>query len=243
MGAPVPDLPLGSSTPSAPLGRPLSFEIAPELALGKEARAARTVPAALAGGLGVFLLFFAILVAADHAAGGSGLALLLGFGAVVLLAVAIAVGRPATSTGPSTLRIDERGVEFVPPGGKSIRAEWTDPSFKVDLREFTTDRERVLRKGDPRVANPQWVSFYAPPRRSPRLETTAPPEALRAILERAEAHGLLVRPVRVGFYWYHVARGPGFLAYEVEGDIQRADRVNGVIQRVRGSAWNAYPDE
>lgn len=49
--------------------------------------------------------------------------------------------------------------------------------------------------------------------------------------------------MKVGFYWYHVARGPGFLAYEVEGDLQRAKTINGVINRLRGPAWESYPDE
>ena len=54
---------------------------------------------------------------------------------------------------------------------------------------------------------------------------------------------MTVRPVEVGFYWYRVARGPGFLAYEMAGDLERAKEVNGTITRLRGAAWNAYPDE
>jgi hypothetical protein len=243
MGAAVMDTPLATPGPGTTLAYPVTWHLAPELALVKEARTARTVPAGLAAGLGAFLVFFAILASAGRLGGGVALAVGLVLGAVVLFAFSISVGRSVAATPASDLVVDNQGIRFGQPGGRSVAVDWNDPSLKVDLRQFTVDREQVLRTGDPRSTHPQWLSFYAPPRRSPRVETTVPVEAVPVILRAAQEHGVELRPVKVGFYWYHVARGPGFLAYEVEGDLQRAKGINGVITRLRGSAWKSYPDE
>ncbi|MGP8075273.1 MAG: hypothetical protein ACLP8Y_00805 [Thermoplasmata archaeon] len=237
------ETPLTSSSPESARPDPISFDLAPELALAKETRSARSVSAGLAAGLGAFLLFFAILLLVGRTPGGTAVAIVLVLAAVALFALSIRAGRSVTPTEASELVIDDQGIRFGPPGGRTVRVDWNDPSFKVDLRQFTADRDEVLRTGDPRSTYPQWLSFFAPPRRSPRIETVVPVEAIPAILRAAEGHGLTVRPVKVGFYWYHVARGPGFLAYEVEGDLQRARTINGVITRLRGPAWASYPDE
>lgn len=182
------ETPLATSNPESARPYPISFDLAPEIALAKESRSARSVSAGLAAGLGAFLLFFAILLLVGRTPEGTAVAIVLVLAAVALFALSIRAGRTVTSTEASELVIDDQGIRFGPPGGRSVRIDWNDPSFKVDLRQFTADRDEVLRTGDPRSTHPQWLSFFAPPRRSPRVETVVPVEAIPAILRAAEDH-------------------------------------------------------
>lgn len=68
-------------------------------------------------------------------------------------------------------------------------------------------------------------------------------EAVLPIVEAAQKQGVTTRPVQVGFFSYSMPGSTGFLAFEVAGKLQRAKEVNGVITRLRGSAWKAFPHE
>ncbi|MGA8604779.1 MAG: hypothetical protein WB788_06950 [Thermoplasmata archaeon] len=222
---------------------PVTFDLAAELTIGRGGSGTRKFPAFLFAGGGVFFVALGVLALLGRVSGGTALVLFLFLTAIAAFAIAVFGSRSAVTAEASELVIDDDGLRFRQPTGAWVRIDWSDLSFKVDLRTFSGEPSEVFPTWEPRRVHPQWVALYAPPRRLPKIQTTLPTEAMSAILRAAGEHGLTVRPVQVGFYWYHAVRGPGFLAYENAGDLQRAKEINGTITRLRGSAWKSYPDE
>jgi len=222
---------------------PIAFDLGAELAIGRGGSGTRKFPAFVFAGGGVFFVGLGVLALWGRTSGGFALAIFSFLAALAAFAIAAFGARSAVSAEASELVVDDEGLRFRQPTGRWVGVHWSDPSLKVDLREFSGDASAVLPTWDPRRVRPQWVALFAPPRRAPKVQTTLPAEAMTAISRVAGEHGVTARSVRVGFYWYRRGRGPGFLAYENEGDLERAKETNGTITRLRGSAWESYPDE
>jgi hypothetical protein len=138
------------------------------------------------------------------------------------------------STAADRLRIDESGITFGRRNGKSLALLWTDPQSKVDLCRMTGDREKVLPHSDARYLRPTWVDVWTTSRHV-KLQTTVPPGALSAIVERARGRALRLSTNPVAFYSQSAPKSPGWLEWNEEGRVQPGQVLNGEVTKLRGS--------
>lgn len=138
------------------------------------------------------------------------------------------------------LRVNSSGLEFIKLNGKSLFVRWSDPALKVNLHHLEASPDGILPKRDARRAHPRWVDAWRPNHRFMALETTLPDAAVAPIVDAARAGGPTVDQVRVAYYWHSAPKSPGFLSWDVEGQVTAPHELNGVMTRIRGPS--ASPD-
>jgi hypothetical protein len=136
----------------------------------------------------------------------------------------------------SKLVIDVTGLKFTRKNGKMQTWNWNSPTLHVDLCKFETSPEKVIPKDDARLVRPYWVNVYEPPSKTFRVQTTVPPYAIGAIAAKARNSGVIVRNVRVAFYWRSAPKTPGSLDMEMEGRLTHGRKVNGTVTQLRSAS-------
>jgi hypothetical protein len=232
------------ATGDALVSYPISFDLRGDERLERKAFWSTQGPFVIVGiGFGCMLAVLGIVFYLGYAGGTPTLGLVTavsgaGFAIATTIGVRYTMGSEVVG-----LRIHESRIEFSRQNRRGLVIEWADPSLKLNLCQFLADPGFQLPQGDARRIHPQWIDVFQPPSRRWKVETTVPPEALRALQREAARHGLLITPVRVAYWWHSVPKGPGYLDFDPEGQLGTKRQLNGLVTRIRGSAWKGVVED